>query len=1259
MSTMHKIKPRFPLALLALLLCALPGLHGARAAAISLADTPLYLGGQVDPNVFFELDDSGSMDWEVMTRKHWRYCAYTSSYGCSEQTDGLLYTVASGSTKRTFTYIFNEGDNAYNNTCTGGGNGTAVFSCQTSSALQNKTPIVNDWRLISSSVNVLYYDPAVTYDPWKGPCLTNGTLCANASFTSARSNPRQGLSGYSNTRNLTGFVYEVADDDKGFSGSQPYGGSSTNVTSTANGLIDLWDSHTRYIVNSGNITVEDYSYAPTSSGLHETHTTTTLSSASTCYTELGDGNGSCRTIAEAKQNIANWYQYYRRRQFVAKGAVAAVIDAQPNYRYGVSMINNYGHLFVNMPAAGTTNYSSHNSSLLASLFNYAWQGYGTPLRLGLKTVGRYYENQLGSSHPTPILPLSYGGACQKNFAILFTDGYWNGNSPNVGNSDGDSWSNTLADVANYYCSRDLSTTLANQVVPDSFDTYTFQHMVSFTVAFGVQGNLVDTDSDGWPNPPLAGNGNWGHPCTTCDTTNIDDLWHAAYNGRGTYVAAQTPAQVVSALKDALGNIAQRVSSASSVALNTGSISSNSLLFQARFASSDWSGQLLAYGIESNPASPNFGQLITTGSGPSGSQWDAGAVLDAITPSSRVIYTFKPSTDAGVAFQWANLDSSQTAALNINPGTGTSDGFGQARLNYLRGDRSCENGGSGTCAYDLNNNGSVTSADKIFRRRTSVLGDIIDSSPALVGAPNFYYPDNWGTSAPENAHHYSTFRTTYASRTPVVYAGANDGMLHGFEADTTGNGGKELLAYVPSTVYASLNQLTSADYSHRFYVDGSPTAVDAFFGSAWHTVLAGGLNHGGQGIYALDVTDPSTFGTTSPVMWEFNDSDDYESGGNSTNYDMGYTYSQPAIVRMHNGKWAAVFGNGYNSTDADGHASSTGHAVLYIVFLDGPGSNGVWDRGTDYIKIDTGAGSTSTPNGLATASPVDVDGDGIVDYIYAGDLQGNMWKFDVNSSNAGQWDNAGSLELLFSGGSTKPITTRPEVGRSPDGQNLMVYFGTGKYLGTSDIANTDTQTFYGIIDDNSGTVSASDLQQQTILYSGTQTYNGTSYTLRVTSSNAISTTQKGWYMNFTPPGGTLGERIVSNPVLRAGRIIFTTLIPNTDPCSYGGSSWLMELDARDGSRLNYSPFDLNNDRQFTVGDWVQVDFDVNGDGTVDANDKLPASGKQSKEGIIPTPGIMMGPTEEVKYTPGTSGNVEVTRENPGPTGTGRQSWRQIR
>ncbi len=230
-------------------------------------------------------------------------------------------------------------------------------------------------------------------------------------------------------------------------------------------------------------------------------------------------------------------------------------------------------------------------------------------------------------------------------------------------------------------------------------------------------------------------------------------------------------------------------------------------------------------------------------------------------------------------------------------------------------------------------------------------------------------------------------------------------------------------------FPNLSLLTSTTYTHKFYVDGTATAGDAFFNNDWHTILVGSLDKGGPGIYALDVTDPSSFSEASPtnlLLWEFTD---------STDADLGYTYSHPAIVRMANGKWAAVFGNGYNNTTADGHASTTGRAVLYIAFIN-EGRDGVWTSGTDYIKIDTKVGSTTTPNGLATVDPVDLNGDNIVDAIYAGDLQGNMWKFDVSNTNSAQWKVAyGTASVPAPLFTASRLTPAPPaiVSRSPQNQ----------------------------------------------------------------------------------------------------------------------------------------------------------------------------------------------------------------------------------
>ncbi len=332
------------------------------------------------------------------------------------------------------------------------------------------------------------------------------------------------------------------------------------------------------------------------------------------------------------------------------------------------------------------------------------------------------------------------------------------------------------------------------------------------------------------------------------------------------------------------------------------------------------------------------------------------------------------------------------------------------------------------------------------------------------------------------------------------------------------------------------------------------------------------------------------------------------------------------------------------------------------------------------KIDTLAGSTTVPNGLAAPAPVDIDGDSIVDYIYAGDLLGNMWKFDVSSSNTSTWGVAYAGTPLFQARTAtnliQPITERPQIGLHPTGlpseKGVMVYFGTGKYIETADNSPTgqNTQTFYGIWDKNPPPLAAITrahlLKQQIIHQSTVHGYN-----VRVTTANNIiwhdttgnptgspPTTHLGWYMDLlnTQGGNTNngGERQVSNPILRNGRIIFPTLVPTAivNACDFGGSGWLMELDAASGARLSFSPFDLNNDGKFDDQDYADTDGDGVGDTQV--------SGKESSVGIIPTPGIAAGPDpSEYKFTSGSTGEIETTSENAGGKDLGRQNWRQLR
>ncbi|ADJ28939.1 pilus assembly protein [Nitrosococcus watsonii] len=722
-----------------------------------------------------------------------------------------------------------------------------------------------------------------------------------------------------------------------------------------------------------------------------------------------------------------------------------------------------------------------------------------------------------------------------------------------------------------------------------------------------------------------------------------------------YFSVTNALQLETQLTKAFEEIIEETSSNSLVSLNSGSISTNSHLYQARFSSGAWTGQVLDFPIN------NDGSL-------GAKNWEAAALLDNVASNSRKIVTYKPSTGKGIPFRWpadpsspgsTELDVPQSTALDIDPATGTADGRGSERLDYIRGKE-------------------ITG----FRKRTHKLGDMVHSSPVYVdSSPQYRYPDDLEGAS----NKYSTFKSN-TSRNAMVYVGANDGMLHAFDATT----GQERFAYVPNAVIKNLNRLTDPNYNHHYYVDGTPTVVDAFFGGAWHTLLVGGLRGGGQGIFALDITTTGTSESSiaSKVLWEFTDADDP---------DLGYTFSEPNIIRMHNGRWAVVFGNGYNSTESDGHTGLTGKAVLYIVDA---------ETGTLIKKISALApltflevlqGLGNRPNGLATVAPVDVDGDLIVDYIYGGDLFGNLWKFDVTASAPSLWGillKSGSTLCPFftaraADNSRQPITTRPQVGRHPtDPGSVMVYFGTGKYLETNDDSSTGqtTQTFYGIRDKNedpsllsclissifsASVLKRSDLLQQKIVKEVVQAFDtnedgsgDTGYELRVTTSNPIDwSTHEGWYMDLvnTENGNTnnYGEKQVSDSVLRNNRIIFTTLLPSDNLCDFGGDSWLMELDAANGGHLPYAPFDLNNNGTFTRADYVNLG-DTDGDGN---NDYVSPGGKKSKVGITPTPGIIAGHGTnsgwDANYASGSTGNIEVTVENAGPGYFGRTSWIQLR
>ncbi|MEB0135682.1 PilC/PilY family type IV pilus protein [Actimicrobium sp. CCC2.4] len=706
---------------------------------------------------------------------------------------------------------------------------------------------------------------------------------------------------------------------------------------------------------------------------------------------------------------------------------------------------------------------------------------------------------------------------------------------------------------------------------------------------------------------IDGNGN-GKP------DNVSEWDTRLSNGRqgsdgipDNYFYVTNPAALEVSLQRAFQSILLNASSAS-VASSSTSLNTGAHIYQARFNPSDWSGQLQDFPIDRN------GVVAPT------PLWDAGAALNGRSPASRVVLSYNGLPDmlgeGGIAFNWAALPAPYKSALNINSGA-INDGRGELRLNWIRGNQTLEG----------------TAFDAFRVRRTSVLGDIVNSNPQFVGKPDGGYAD------PD----YPGFISTWSARTPMVYVGSNDGMLHGFSATD----GTEKLAFVPSRLMPVLSRLPDQGLAHSYLVDGTPIVRDAKVNGAWKTFLVGGLASGGPSVFALDVTDPDSFSEAATkaaaiVQWEFTDAVDA---------DLGFTFGQPSIVKMANGRWAAVFGNGYNNT-------SSGNAFLYIVFLDRAAGKKTWTAGVDYLKLatDSAIGSPATPNGLSEPLPVDVDGNGMVDAVYAGDLRGNMWKFALSNANSSAW---GAAQLLYTAksasGVAQPITSAPDAIRNPAG-GYMVTFGTGRYLQLTDTSDLTPQTFYGIWDPDgvTGATSATDrsvLVRQTML--AEVTASATDFTAyRLSSNNLVNyPAQKGWYLDLQTPSSPLpqGERVIFNPVIRGGRVIFTTLIPSSTACVFGGDGWLMELDAVSGSRLAVTPFDVNKDNQFSAADYLKASA---------TSDAIPVSGRRSTIGIPSAPTILRAePKREFKVMSGSKGTVESVLENAAGS-SGRLSWREI-
>jgi type IV pilus assembly protein PilY1 len=728
-------------------------------------------------------------------------------------------------------------------------------------------------------------------------------------------------------------------------------------------------------------------------------------------------------------------------------------------------------------------------------------------------------------------------------------------------------SNSLADVAEYYYATDLRTSaLSNctgstrtdgsagdvcndEVPPTGNDKNAAQHMTTFTMGLGVNGvlpflkNYLDPGLRTGAYYEISNNLNntmWPVPNTsTEDATHVDDLWHAAVNGRGQYWATSDPGSLSEAISTALASVTSATGASSSAA--TSSLKpvagENNLVFVATYRTVEWWGDLTAYSLDAVVGSIDLDHPV----------WSAKDRLATITASSRRIYYGNPGTATLRAFNYSNLTAdglgtlfsnictktpapTQCAGLDADPKTQANSGTNL--VNFLRGD-----GSMYTYSY-----GTPVQTAQVYRTREAVLGDIINASPVYLNQPPFSYADSG----------YSDFATSKKNRKSVVFAAANDGMLHAFSASGD-DGGQELWAYVPRKVMPNMYLLADTDYrnKHRYFVDGTPVIGDVYDSSArtWKTVLVGGLNSGGKGYYALDVTDPE-----NPIyLWEF--ASDDSPHVTSTDSNLGLTYGNPIITKRANGTWVVVFTSGYNN-GGDGN----GHLYMLNVIT---GAQEITSIPT-LTSASQAVGSAATPSGLGKLNAwIEDDTNNTAKRFYGGDLLGNLWRFDTDALV--EPNNSALLLAKFQIDANTPqaITTRPELASITYNavDYPVVLVGTGQYLGISDIADKRQQSIYAVKDSLTST-GLGDIRQRSDIVAQTLSSNASG--IRTASNNAVDWAHKsGWRVDLP----TAGERVAVDMQLQYTTLAVVSAIPGTNECKpAGGSSWLYALDIAKGAAL---------------------------------------------------------------------------------------------
>ena len=1014
--------------------------------------------------------------------------------------------------------------------------------------------------------NTVYYNPANTYTAWvdsTGTLMTGGTNYSDV-YTSSDL-----LTG---STNLLGSVqtYYVPRD----------------VTNKTPAYLADGSNFYRYQIHTDGVVYRSEYLNNVTGSEGDTGRNCNSSNSGWQWKNCTQVTPTGRSEAAERTNFATWYSYHRTRMKVAKaGSGQAFSDLGKDVRVGFRtiwgnnlsgnaiteaspiLVNSNDGLFDDPNGVAGAN---NNRSLWYGRLYGAQGANGTPLKGALQAAGTYFSDANANGAYGPQAG-SAQFACRQNFSILTTDGYWNSTSRYTSvneqdNSTGLTITNPTGGSYTYtpaapYASADPDTLADVAMRYWKTDLRTdLVNIVPTSTAnpaywqhMATFGISIGLKGTIDPSDPLP-----GMPGGAAAWPNPNPTENLTRIDDLYHASVNGRGKFLAATNPQEFSIGLKAALAAIVE-RTGSFSN----VAANSTRIDAGTQLFQASYVSGVWTGELKAYAVSTTGVAATAtWNASA---GIPTTGRQIFTSDGGTGTTfpTAAQIAALDRPGLIATDLPAVTGADNAA------YIAGTRTLELANGGT-----------------LRNRNHLLGDIVSSSPA------------------------------YDKATGTLYVGANDGMLHAFNATD----GVERFAYVPAGInFGLLKTLSKPDYAHQYFVDG-PITVSRRDQTPGASILVGTLGRGGKGIYALDVTTPAAF-AASNVKWERT-----TTPGNN----MGLVLGQPIIAKLNNGDMGLIVPNGINSAGD--------RAALLIYRL---------SDGALLAEIDTGVGSAVAPNGLSAPTTRDLDGNGTVDYVFAGDLQGNLWKFNLSAGSETAWDNVSNRMILFtatdSGGTRQPITSAPALARDPADFQLWVFFGTGRFMTVGDVATQTVQSMYGLKDSTIPITSrATQLQQRRIVVAG---FSSGDPVRGFEPPSALTAGVRGWFIDLvtppSPPGTPEGERIVSDAQVIASVLITSSILPSSDPCLPGGRGYLNALNAFTGASLGTAFFDLDGDGIFT-DEVLAVGAGNVAVGSVDL-------------GIgMPTLATIIGDWIAVG---GSSGSKQQKKIPPSTT-SGRVSWREV-